>query len=320
MGENMRYTRLGGNGPQIRAIGLGCMGMSWGYDEDGRDDAHSVAVIHRAIELGCNLLDTADLYGPFTNERLVGRALRGRRDQVVLATKGGLLADGGRTVHRNGRPEHLRAACEASLLRLGVDHVDLYQLHRVDPAVPIEESWGTLAELVTEGKARMIGLSEVSVDEIRRAEKIHPVASVQSELSLWTREPLDSVLPYCTEQQITFLPFAPLGRGFLTGRFAGTADLPVRDGRRNLPRFQPDTISANQEIARRVVRISSEMGSTPAQVALAWLLALADNVVPIPGTKTLSHLEDNMAADSITLTADARSALDALPEPVGTRY
>ncbi|MGK5445594.1 aldo/keto reductase [Micromonospora sp. URMC 105] len=316
----MRYTRLGGNGPRIRAIGLGCMGMSWGYDEDGRDDGLSTAVIHRAIELGCNLLDTADLYGPFTNERLLGRALRGRRDQVVLATKGGLLADGSRAVHRNGRPEHLRAACESSLLRLGVDHVDLYQLHRVDPAVPLEESWGTLAELVAEGKARMIGLSEVSVDEIRRAETIHPVASVQSELSLWTREPLDSVLPYCTEKQITFLPFAPLGRGFLTGRFAGTADLPVRDGRRNLPRFQPDTISANQVIARRVVRISSEIGATPAQVALAWLLALADNVVPIPGTKTRSHVAENLAADSITLTGEIRAALDALPEPVGTRY
>ena len=327
----MRTTTLGSTGPEVGVIGLGCMGMTFSYDmETPRDDTTSIAVIHRALDLGMTLIDTADAYGPYTNEELVGRALAGgHRDRAVLATKVGLLTDSVEDVKpggsapgagRDGRPEHVRASIDGSLRRLGTDHVDLYQLHRVDPRVPLEETWGAMAETVTAGKARHIGLSEVTVAEIGRAQAVHQVTSVQSELSLWTRDALAEVLPYCQEQGIGFLPFAPLGRGFLTGRFASAADLPRDDFRRGLPRFQPDALHANQAIAGQVRQIAGHAGATPAQVALAWVLAQGRHVVPIPGTKTPRYLEDNAGAADCVLSAADLAALDALPAPQGARY
>lgn len=319
----MRGTALGTFGPEVGVVGLGCMGMSWAYDELGRDDAASVAVVHRAVELGCTLIDTADMYGPFTNEELVGRALRGRRDEVVLATKGGLVVDDPKTYasHRDGRPEHLRGACEASLRRLGVDHVDLYQLHRVDPDVPVEESWGALAELVREGKVRAIGLSEASVEDIRRAQAVHPVASVQSELSLWSRDTVESgVLEFCREQGIALIAFSPLGRGFLSGRISSADDLPEVDGRRRLPRFQSEALAANLGIVGRLRQVAERLRATPAQVALAWVLAQGENVVVIPGTKNLRYLEENAGAAAVELDDASLAVLQDVPAAVGTRY
>src|SRR5215468_5292592 len=327
---NMRTTTLGSTGPEVGVIGLGCMGMTFSYDmETPRDDATSISVIHRALDLGMTLIDTADAYGPYTNEELVGRALAdGHRERAVLATKVGLLTDsvevadpGGRSpgAGRDGRPEHVRKSIDGSLRRLGTDHVDLYQLHRVDPEVPLEETWGAMAETVAAGKARHIGLSEVTVDEIERAQAVHPVTSVQSELSLWTRDPLAEVLPYCDQQGIAFLPFSPLGRGFPTGRFSSFEDLPQDDFRRRLPRFQQDTLRANLSIVGRVRDIAERVGATPAQVALAWVLAQGRYVVPIPGTKTPRYLTDNAAAADIELSDADLSALDAVPAPVGPR-
>lgn len=319
----MRCTVLGASGPEVGVVGLGCMGMSWAYDELGRDDAASVEVIHRAVGLGCTLIDTADMYGPFTNEALVGRALRGRRDKVVLATKGGLVVDDPKTYasHRNGRPEHLRNAFEASLRRLDVDHVDLYQLHRVDPDVPVEESWGALAELVQEGKARAIGLSESSLDDIRRAQAVHPVASVQSELSLWSRDPIESgVLEFCREQGIALIAFSPLGRGFLAGQISSADDLPESDGRHRLPRFQSEALAANLAIVNRLRQVAERLGATPAQVALAWVLAQGENVVVIPGTKNIRYLEENAGAAGVELDEASLAALEDVPVAVGTRY
>lgn len=319
----MRGTLLGDSGLKVGTVGLGCMGMSWAYDEFGRDDTSSVDVIHRAIDLGCTLIDTADMYGPFTNEALVGRALRGRRDEVVLATKGGLVVDDPKTYasHRDGRPEHLRAACEASLKRLGVDHVDLYQLHRVDPTVPIEESWGAMAELVQEGKARAIGLSEASVAEIRRAQAVHPVASVQSELSLWSRDAITSgVLDYCREQGIALIAFSPLGRGFLSGEIISAQDLPEADGRHRLPRFQPQALTANLAIIDGLRQVAERLNVTPAQVSLAWVLAQGPHVAAIPGTKRIRYLEENALAAEVELDEAALAALGDVPAAVGTRY
>ncbi|MCZ7374775.1 aldo/keto reductase [Micromonospora sp. WMMC250] len=323
----MRTTTLGSAGPEVGVIGLGCMGMSHAYDITGpRDDDTSISVIHQALDLGATLIDTSDVYGPYTNEELVGRALAdGHRDRAVLATKVGLVAtsptDGNLPkIGRNGRPEHIRAAIDASLRRLGTDHVDLYQLHRVDPDVPVEESWGAMAEVVAAGKARQIGLSEVTVDQIARAQAVHPVASVQSELSLWTRDPLAEVLPYCAEQGIAFLPFSPLGRGFLAGRFTSFDDLPADDFRRGLPRFQQDALRANLAIVARVREIADRVGVTPAQVALAWVVAQGDQVIPIPGTKTPTYLADNCAAGDVRLSAEDLADLDALPAPEGGRY
>ncbi|WP_371496049.1 aldo/keto reductase [Kitasatospora sp. NBC_00374] len=318
----MRTTTLGSDGPQIGAIGLGCMGMTWAYDPSGRDDATSVEVIRSALDLGVTLIDTADIYGPYDNEELVGKALAGEyRERAVLATKVGLVPGTGDVrVGRDGRPEHVRQAIDASLRRLGTDHVDLYQLHRVDPEVPIEETWGALAEAVAAGKARAIGLSEVTVEEIRRAQAVHPVASVQSELSLWTRDALAEVLPYTEEQGIAFLPFSPLGRGFLAGRFGSAADLPADDWRATLPRFQPEALAANLALVEKVREIAERLGATPAQVALAWVLARGRYVVPIPGTKTPRYLADNAAAADLVLGAEDLAALDALPAPVGDRY
>ncbi|MFI0259214.1 aldo/keto reductase [Streptomyces sp. NPDC017056] len=322
----MRTTTLGSQGPEVGVIGLGCMGMTHAYDPEGRDDATSVAVIRQAVDLGATLIDTADVYGPYTNEELVGRALAGgHRERVVLATKVGLetgeiTPDNTSGLVHNGRPEHIRRSIDASLRRLGTDHVDLYQLHRVDPEVPVEESWGALAEAVQAGKARQIGLSEPTVEEIRRAQAVHPVASVQSELSLWTREALDGVLPYCEEQGIAFLPFSPLGRGFLTGSIASFDELSDDDFRRRLPRFQQDALKANLALVGKVRAIAEQYGASPAQVALAWVLAQGQYVIPIPGTKTPKYLVDNTGAADLALPPAALAELDALPAAEGGRY
>jgi aryl-alcohol dehydrogenase-like predicted oxidoreductase len=302
-------------------IGLGCMGMTWAYSAADRDESESIATIHRALDLGVNLLDTADMYGPYTNEELVGRAIAGRRDEVVLATKCGLVVeDAGEYVLSNdGRPEHVRAAIDASLRRLQTDFVDLYQLHRVDPGVPLEETWGAMAELVDAGKVGAIGLSEVSVEELERAQAVHPVASVQSEGSLWTRDAFAEVVPWCASHDAAFLPFAPLGRGFLTGKLE-TQTFPSGDFRKNNPRFQPEAMDANATLVETVKAVAARLDATPAQVALAWLLAQGEHIAPIPGTKRRSRLEENAAASSLVLGASDLAELDALPEAAGSRY
>ncbi|MER5864867.1 aldo/keto reductase [Kitasatospora sp. NPDC002040] len=318
----MRSTRLGVDGPEVGAIGLGCMGMTWAYDPNGRDDAASVEVLRTALDLGVTLIDTADVYGPYDNEELVGKGLAGAyRERAVLATKVGLVPgrDGAR-VGNDGRPEHVRRSIDESLRRLGTDHVDLYQLHRVDPEVPVEETWGAMAEAVAAGKARLLGLSEVTVEQIERARAVHPVASVQSELSLWTRDALAEVLPYTEANGIAFLPYSPLGRGFLAGRFGSAADLPADDWRSTLPRFQADALAANQALVGTVRVIADRHGATPAQVALAWVVAQGQYVVPTPGTKTPKYLADNAGAADLVLSADELAELDALPAPVGGRY
>ncbi|MFD4408059.1 aldo/keto reductase [Streptomyces sp. NPDC058476] len=325
----MRTTTLGSKGPETGVIGLGCMGMTFAYEMKApRDDATSVSVIHQALDLGSTLIDTADVYGPYTNEELVGRALAGgRRERALLATKVGLYVadptggpDDSPLIVNNGRPEHVRQSIDESLRRLGTDHVDLYQLHRVDPEVPLEETWGAMAEVVAAGKARFIGLSEVTVEQIERAQAVHPVASVQSEMSLWTRDALDEVLPYCEQEGIAFLPFSPLGRGFLAGRFTSFDDLPEDDFRRRLPRFQQDALRANLAIVGRVREIAERAEATAAQVALAWVVAQGRFVIPIPGTKTPKYLADNAGAADVQLSAADLAALDALPAPQGGRY
>ncbi|MFI1028686.1 aldo/keto reductase [Streptomyces sp. NPDC020951] len=320
----MHTTTLGPNGPETGVIGLGCMGMSHAYDQAApRDIDTQISVVHQALDLGMTMLDTADVYGPFTNEELLGRALAGgRRERAVLATKVGALTrdeQGNAVVGNDGRPEHIRRSIDESLKRLGTDHVDLYYLHRVDPAVPIEESVGALAETVAAGKARHLGLSEVDVEQIKRAQTVHPITAVQSELSLWTRDWTVEVLPYCQEQGIAFVPYSPLGRGFLTGRFTSFDDLPPDDFRRGLARFQPDALTKNLAIADRVKQIAERIGATSAQVALAWVLAQGEYVVPIPGTKTPKYLLDNAGAADVRLSADDLAELDALPVPQGGR-
>ncbi|MFJ7246283.1 aldo/keto reductase [Kitasatospora sp. NPDC098652] len=317
----MRSVSFGSGGPEVGVIGLGCMGMTHAYDVRSRDDEKSVRVIHQALDLGVTLIDTADVYGPYSNEEVVGAALAGpHRERAFLATKVGIVPGGGGPDVRDGRPEHVRRSIDDSLRRLGTDHVDLYQLHRVDPAVPIEETWGALAEAVQAGKARRIGLSEVGVEEIRRAQAVHPVASVQSELSLWTRDVLAEVLPYTEEQGIAFLPFSPLGRGFLTGSISSFDELPEDDLRRRLPRFQQDALKANLALVGRVREVAERLGTTPARVALAWVLAQGRYVLPIPGTKTPRYLEDNVGAAALELSAADLAELDALPAPEGGRY
>ncbi|MFE0626203.1 aldo/keto reductase [Streptomyces sp. NPDC058864] len=324
----MRTTTLGVHGPQVGVIGLGAMGMSFAYDmATPRDEATSVSVIHQALDLGVTLIDTADVYGPYTNEELLGRALAGHRDRAVLATKAGMECidptggpGGSPLVRPNGRPEHIRAAIDASLRRLGTDHVELYQLHRVDPDVPLEETWGAMAEAVTAGKALHLGLSEVGVDQIQRAQAIHPVTTVQSEFSLWTRDVQAEVLPFCERHGIGLLPYSPLGRGFLAGRFAAFDELPQNDQRRRLPRFQDDNLRANLDIAAKVREVADRAGATPAQVALAWLVAQGPHVVPIPGTKTPKYLADNAAAADVRLSPADRADLDAIQPPAGARY
>jgi aryl-alcohol dehydrogenase-like predicted oxidoreductase len=311
---------LGSSGIAVSAIGLGCMGMSWAYGAG--DDGESISVIHRALELGVTFLDTSDVYGPYTNEQLVGRAIAGRRDDLVLATKAGLVVEdrANYILGRDGRPEHIREACEASLQRLGVAAIDLYYLHRVDPDVPIEESYGAMAELVAEGKVRALGLSEVDVPTLERAAAIHPLAALQSELSLWTRDALADVLPWCIEHDVAFVPFAPLGRGFLTGNLAVDSTFGEGDFRRKNPRFQRETLEQNQAIVERVRAVAAGISATPAQTAIAWVLAQGENVIPIPGTKRLRYLEENVGAVDVELSAQAIAELDALPAPAGTRY
>jgi aryl-alcohol dehydrogenase-like predicted oxidoreductase len=318
----MRNASFGSDGPEVGVIGLGCMGMTFAYDVQNRDDEKSVGVIRQALDLGVTLIDTADMYGPFTNEELVGAALAGpHRDRAFLATKVGIVPGHiGGSGARDGSPEHVRRSIDDSLRRLGTDHVDLYQLHRVDPNVPIEETWGALAETVQAGKVRRIGLSEVTVEEIKRAQSVHPVASVQSELSLWTRDVLDDVLPYTEQQGIAFLPYSPLGRGFLTGSIASFDELPEDDFRRRLPRFQQDALKANLALVAKVREIAERIGATPAQIALAWVLAQGRYVFPIPGTKTPRYLVDNVAAAGVELSAADLAELDALPAAEGGRY
>jgi aryl-alcohol dehydrogenase-like predicted oxidoreductase len=311
---------LGSSGIAVSEIGLGCMGMSWAYGAG--DEGESISVIDRALELGVTLLDTSDVYGPFTNEELVGRAIAGRREDVVIATKSGLVVEdrANYVLGKDGRPQHIREACEGSLSRLGVDVIDLYYLHRVDPEVPVEESYGVMAELVAEGKVRALGLSEVDVDTLERAAAIHPLAALQSELSLWTRDALADVLPWCVEHDVAFVPFAPLGRGFLTGRMPVDSTFGEGDFRRRNPRFQREALEQNQAIVERVRVIAEEAGATPAQVAIAWVLAQGENVIPIPGTKRLRYLEENVGAADVQLSASSLAGLDELPTPAGTRY
>jgi len=379
--ENTRQSdgarELGTGGPRVMPIGLGCMGMSWIYAESGRDDAESVRVIREALDSGVGLLDTAALYGDGHNERLVGRAAAGRRDGVVLATKGGLVVDdlATKSIHRDGRPEALRRHVEGSLERLGVERIDLYYLHRVDPGVPLEESWGALAELVAEGKLARIGLSEVTVAQAAAAHAVHPVAAIQSELSVWTRDPLGgeapgdagarmgagasragtsgaavdkaavgkaavgngvagpgksiaagagaeaggNLLAWTLANGVAFVPFAPLGRGYLTGTLApGTFE--SGDIRSVNPRFTAEAFERNRAIGEEIARIAEAHGATSAQVSLAWLLGLADNVIPIPGTRSGKHLAENLEAASLRLSDAERERLDRLPQAYGSRY
>ena len=309
---------LGTGGPAIGPIGLGCMGMSWAYGE--ADEQTATAVIHRALELGVTLFDTAQAYGPFTNEELIGRALAGRRDEVVLATKTGLVVSGpDRQMTRDGRPEHVRTSLRESLGRLGTDRVDLYYLHRVDEKVPLEDTWGALAECVADGSALRLGLSEVSVEQAELCHRIHPVSAIQSELSLWTRDPLADVVPWCAANGAAFVPFSPLGRGFLTGAVTA-GSIGSEDFRARLPRFTAAAMAANEAIVAEVRRVADGLDATPGQVAIAWTLAQGEHVVPIPGTKRLAYLEENVAAAGLTLTAADLGVLDALPAPTGERY
>ena len=305
-------------GRPVFPIGLGCMGFAWAYERTSDDDP--VAVIRQALDAGAAHLDTSDVYGPFESERIVGRAIEGRRDDTFLATKAGLVAEDLGSMRRDGSPEHLRAACDASLQRLGVDRIDLWYLHRVDEDVPVEESWGAMAELVAAGKVAALGISEVTVDELERVHAIHPVAAVQSELSIWTRDRLRDVLPWCAGNGAAFVAFSPLGRGFLAGALAAGKPISADDFRARLPRFTAEALAANAEIVDGVLAVAARRGVTAAQVALAWVLTRGEQVHVIPGTTRSAHLTGNLAAGDVELTAGDLAELDALPAPVGARY
>ncbi|MBX3158145.1 MAG: aldo/keto reductase [Deltaproteobacteria bacterium] len=311
----MQTRKLGTHGPAVGEVGLGCMGMSAFYGQ--RDDDESLATLDRALELGVTLFDTSDMYGPHTNEELLGRWLRGKRDRVVLATKFGIVGTVDPATRRiDGSPAYVRSACDASLRRLGVDTIDLYYQHRVDPDTPIEDTVGAMAELVRAGKVRHLGLSEASADTLRRACKVHPIAALQSEYSLWTREPETGMLETCRELGVAYVAYSPLGRGFLTGAIASLSDLSADDWRRGMPRFQGDNFDRNRAIVDGVREVAAARGVTPAQLALAWVLGGGDHIIPIPGTKRRKYLEDNVRAADLRLTSEERARLDAIA-PIG---
>ncbi len=318
----MEHRTLGSHGLKVSALGLGCMGMSEFYG--ATDDSESIAVIHRALDRGIDFLDTADMYGTGRNEQLVGRAIADRRDNVILATKfGNVRGPNGEFLGVNGRPEYVRQACDASLQRLGLDHIDLYYQHRVDPNTPIEETIGAMAELVTAGKVRHLGMSEAAPATLRRAAKVHPIAALQTEYSLWSRDPEQEILATCRELGIGFVAYSPLGRGFLTGRFQSPADIPEDDWRKHHPRFQGENFDRNLQLAETVKSIAAELGCTPAQLALAWVLAQGKDIVPIPGTKRLAYLEENLGAVSVHLTPETLNRInEAFPAnaTAGPRY
>ncbi len=319
----MNTRTLGPNGPEVSEIGLGCMGMSAFYGS--ADEQEGVQTIQRALDLGCAFLDTSDMYGPHTNERLVGRAIKDRRDEVFLATKFGIKlergADGTPVRSIDGRPEYVSSACEGSLQRLGVEHIDLYYQHRVDPNTPIEDTVGAMAELVAAGKVRYLGLSEASAETIRRAHAVHPITAVQTEYSLWTRDVEQQILPTLEELGIALVAYSPLGRGFLSGRFSSPEELDEGDFRRYGPRFTGENLLANRELAERVRELASEKGLTPGQLALAWVLRRGEHIVPIPGTKRVLYLEENLGAADVELSEEeARQIAEAVPAASGARY
>jgi aryl-alcohol dehydrogenase-like predicted oxidoreductase len=317
----MKTRRLGANGPEVSAIGLGCMGMSAFYG--ATDEGESVRTIHRALDLGCNFLDTSDMYGPHTNERLLGGAIAERREEVFLASKFGIKLELSDPPKRSidGSPAYVRSACEGSLQRLGVEHIDLYYQHRVDPNTPIEETVGAMAELVGEGKVRHLGLSEASAETIRRAHAVHPIAALQSEYSLWTRDVEEEILPTLRELGIALVAYSPLGRGFLSGRFSSPEELDEGDFRRYGPRFTGANLAQNLKLAERVKELAGEKGITPGQLALAWVLHRGEQIVPIPGTKRVGYLEENLAAADLELSdAEVERIAESIPTASGDRY